>query len=251
MITEYFRPLGLEEALVLASRPDAVIVGGGTLATTERGSSPSAAVDLQALDLAGISVGDGSISIGSISIGSMTTLQAIVESEAVPPVLRDLARRDAPSSIRNAATLGGAIVSADGESELVAGLLAFGPTVTVASTDSFDEFPLASILEDPSLVSGQILTAVSIPTDGTAAADRTGRTPMDRPIVAAIAHRGVDGLVRLAMSGVAARPVVVDPSRLDDLDPPPDFRGSAEYRKYLAAVLSERVLSAVAIGRST
>lgn len=243
MITEYFRPSALAEAVALAARPDAVVIGGGTVASTDRSSSSTAAVDLQALGLAGIELADG-----ELTIGSMTTLQTIVDSNAVPEVLAELARRDAPRSIRNAATLGGAIVSADAESELVAGFLAFGATVTVASDASTDAIPLDSLLADTSLVTDRILTEISIPVGGTTAAERTGRTPMDRPIVAAMAHRDALGVVRLGMSGVADRPVLVDPDRLDELQPPDDFRGASDYRAHLASVLAARALSAVSIG---
>jgi CO/xanthine dehydrogenase FAD-binding subunit len=40
---------------------------------------------------------------------------------------------------------------------------------------------------------------------------------------------------------VAPTPVLVDDGSIDALDPPGDYRGSAEYRRHLAAVLSARV----------
>lgn len=67
---------------------------------------------------------------------------------------------------------------------------------------------------------------------------------MDRPIVAAVAHRGPDA-VRVAVCGVAPHPVLVDPSAIADLEPPSDFRGSAGYRRTLASVLVGRVLADV------
>jgi CO/xanthine dehydrogenase FAD-binding subunit len=246
MITEYFRPLGLTEALVLAARPDALILAGGTLASIESGPSPRAAIDLQSLELADVASGDG-----TVAIGAMTTLQAVADADQVPSMLRDLARRDAPSSIRNAATIGGAVAARDAESEFLAGLLAFGATVTVAHTGTTEDYPLEAILQNDDPFQGGIITAVSVPTGGFTAVDRTARTPMDRPIVSAVAHRGADGTIRLAMSGVASGPTLVDPSRIVDLDPPADFRGSSEYRAHLATVLGERVLSKMAIGRST
>ncbi|MGI9586385.1 MAG: FAD binding domain-containing protein [Acidimicrobiia bacterium] len=246
MITEYFRPLELAEAVALAARPDALIVGGGTVATTERGASPRAAVDLQALQLSGITSNGG-----TVVIGAMTTLQHLAEDDQVPSVLRELARRDAPSSIRNAATIGGAIGARDPESEFLTGLLALGATVTIAYQGSTAEHPLDATIEDVELIRGGIITEVSLPAGGFTAVDRTARTPMDRPIVSAVAHRGADGTIRLALSGVARVPALVDPSQIAELDPPADFRGSSEYRLHLAAVLSERVLSEVAIGRST
>ncbi len=243
MITQYHRPLTLEEAIALTSRPDAVIIAGGTSVNADPGRQPVTAVDLQSLDLAGIET-DGA----STRIGATTRLQDLVDSNLVPDVLRDLARREAPNTIRNAATVGGTIGTADPESELLAGLLAFDATVTLARAGSTAEHDLNEILDDPTLLNGAIMTSVSIPSNGRAAADRTGRTPMDRPIVMAVAHRGNDGSVRLAMTGVAARPVVVDPAQIATLDPPSDFRGSADYRKNLAEVLADRVLTTVTGG---
>ena len=246
MITQYHRPLTLDEAIALTSRPGAVVIAGGTSVNAEPGHKPVTAVDLPALDLAGIDT-DGE----STRIGATTRLQELVDSNLVPDVLRDLARREAPNTIRNAATVGGTIGAADPESELLAGLLAFDATVTLSRAGSTTEHALDEILGNPALLNGAIMTSVSIPSNGVAAADRTGRTPMDRPIVMAVAHRGHDGSVRLAMTGVAALPVVVDPEQISTLDPPSDFRGSSDYRKNLAEVLSGRVLATVTGGEPT
>ena len=53
------------------------------------------------------------------------------------------------------------------------------------------------------------------------------------------------------MTGVASVPVIVDPERIDDLDPPPDFRGTSAYRAALAQVLADRVVAAVTGGASS
>ena len=243
MITRYHRPLTLDEAIALTSRPDAVIIAGGTTVNADPDSRPVAAVDLQALELSGIDT-DGE----STRIGATTRLQDLVESALVPPVLRDLTRREAPNTIRNAATVGGTIGTSDPESELLAGLLAFDAVVTLARAGSTTEHALEEILDNPVLLNGAIMTSVSIPSNGLAAADRTGRTPMDRPIVMAVAHRTHDGFVRMAMTGVAAHPVVVDPEQIGALNPPSDFRGSTDYRKRLAEVLADRVLTTVTGG---
>ena len=73
---------------------------------------------------------------------------------------------------------------------------------------------------------------------------------MDRPIVMAVAHRDGD-TVRVAMTGVSTVPLVVDLDHIDDLDPPPDFRGTTAYRTALAQVLADRVVAAVTGGASS
>lgn len=240
MITEYYRPHTLDEALALAADPNAVILAGGTTVNADPGVSGSVVVDLQALDLSGINA-DGEV----VRIGATTRLQDIVESGEVPALLADLARREAPTTIRNVATIGGTIGAADSEGQFLTGLLAYGATVTVVGGASTVERSIDELLDDPSLLDCSIITSVSVPTSGFAAADRTARTPMDQPIVMAVAYRGNDGGVRLALSGVASVPIIVLPDELTALDPPPDFRGSSEYRRQLASVLADRVLAAV------
>ena len=240
MITEYHRPVTLDEAISLAAEPHAVILAGGTTVNAEPTSSAAVAVDLQALDLSGIETDDK-----VVRIGATTRLQDIVDSDEIPSLLRDLARREAPNTIRNVATIGGTIATVNPESQLLTGLLAYGATVTAVGDGSTTEHSISELLDDASLIDGSIITSVSIPTGGTAAAERTARTPMDQAIVATVAYRGTDGDVRLAVSGVAPVPVLVEPQDLESLDPPPDFRGSSAYRRQLASVLAGRVLAAV------
>lgn len=242
MITRYHRPSTLDDAAALIAGPDAALLAGGTSVNAAPRRAPSTAVDLQSLDLAGIDL-DGDI----IRLGATSLLQDLVDSTLVPSVLRDLARREGPSTIRNMATVGGTIGAADPESELLAGLLAFGAHATLARAGSSTDHSLDEVLGDGGLLAGAVITGVSVLTTGRTAADRVARTPMDRPIVAAIAHS--DGeTVRLALTGVAERPIVVDSDRIDDLAPPPDFRGTTEYRKTLAGILAKRVLAAVSEG---
>lgn len=238
MITSYYRPRTLQDALALAARPDAVVLGGGTAVNAHPGRPPVVAVDLQALDLGGIQA-----DAGLLRLGATTRLQELVDSELVPGVLRELARLEAPSTIRNAATVGGTIGTADPESPLLTGLLAFGARVGVARAGSNAEHPLEAVLDDRDLLRGSIITGVTVPLGGRAAAHGTARTPRDVPIVLAVACRDVDGTVRVAMSGVASRPVLVDPERLGQLVPPADFRGSSAYRIHLATVLTTRALA--------
>ena len=243
MITEYHRPLTLDEAIALASDPDAAILGGGTTVNADPASAAPMAVDLQALDLSGIAV-DSDV----VRIGATTRLQDLVDSDEIPKVLADLARREAPNTIRNAATIGGTIAAADAESQLLTGLLAYGAKVSLAGDGSTSEHSIDDLLHNASLLSGSIITSVSVPTSGTAAADRTARTPTDKPIVMAVAYRGSGGDIVLAMSGIAPLPVIVDPDLIDELEPPSDFRGSSEYRRQVAVVLAGRVVAAIGGG---
>ena len=243
MITSYHRPRTLDEALTLLARPDTVALAGGTTIVAERSGTPVTAIDLQALPLDRITTDD----VG-VRIGAMARLQDVADSEAVPDLIGELATREAPRSLRNAATLGGTVAVADPESELVTALLAHAASVAIARPDGSDTVPLADLFADSRTLDGVLITEILVPAGGRSAAARTGRTPSDRPIVAAVAHRGPAG-TRVAIAGVADRPVLVDPDDLGSLDPPSDFRGSAAYRRRLAAVLVERVLAALGVAR--
>lgn len=85
---------------------------------------------------------------------------------------------------------------------------------------------------------GLLTTEIRIPlrplTSGHA---RIARTPMDRPIVAAVAVSG-DGIERVVLCGVAAHPILDG----EAMEPVSDFKGSAEYRREMAAVVRRRAL---------
>ena len=239
MIVNYHRPHTVDEALSLAARPDAVILAGGTVVNADPLAVKGDVIDLQALDISGIEAVPGGVRIGAI-----TTLREIVASDIVPDVIRDLAYREAPNTVRNAATIGGTIGARDPESQLLTGLLALGATVSVVHPEITADHPIDVLLEDPGLLRDSLITHVTVRSGGTAAAERTGRTPMDTPIVLAVANRDSSGELTVAVSGVADLPVVVDPAHLDELEPPGDFRGSSEYRHAIAGVLVGRAVSA-------
>ncbi len=240
---KYYRPLTLEEALTLLALPDAVVLAGGTTLNARPGWASVAVVDLQALHLDGVEAGGG-----WVRLGAMTRLQEVVDSGLVPGTLRDLARLEAPGTIRDAATVGGTVGAAGPESPLLTGLLAFGARVSVARPGSVSDIPLEAVLGDPHVLQGAVITSVTVPVGGHAAAHGTARTPMDRPIVMVVAHRDAAGATRTAVSGVARHPVLVDPERIAELDPPADFRGSSVYRAHLAAVLTARALTTIGGG---
>ncbi len=239
-ISEYHRPATLEEALALLARTEvkSAPLGGGTLLNGLPDDEPEAVVDLQSLGLDSTSK-DGN----TLIIGAMTTLNRLTEDDSVPVMLQELSHREAPNTIRNVATIGGTIGAGDPESGLLAGLLAYDAQVTVVNQTGSSQVPLGELLADPSHLDGGVITSVSVPTGGAGAYEHTARTPADIPIVLIAGHAASSGAIRLAATGVGEAPIIIDPGQIGALEPQPDFRGSADYRRHLADVLSQRVLN--------
>ena len=176
-----------------------------------------------------------------IRAGATATLSQIIEHEAAGALADGLLRRAAagegPLNLRNAATIGGVVASAEYDSEFYAALLALAAGVVLH--DGTQEHTIQ--LEDLQSVAG-LITAVLIP----AAAARGGmarvaRTPADRPIVAAAVVRTAGG-ERVALCGVASRPVLNGAA----LNPPDDYKGSAAYRRAMAELVAQRARAEIA-----
>lgn len=238
-VVGYHRPATVEEAIGLLTQPNAAVLAGGTRVNATPFGNHVVAVDVQALGLNGIEAVDS----GVVRIGASATLQSLVDCALLPDVLRELARREAPSTLRTLATVGGTVAAGGWESELLTGLLASNTKVELRSAGGTQTVALDALLADCELLRATLITAITVEVDGTFAVDHTGRTPGDTAIVSAVARRSPSGALTIAASGVAATPVLVtDPAALT---PPSDFRGSTEYRAHLASVLVARVTKAV------
>ncbi|MFA6298399.1 MAG: FAD binding domain-containing protein [Nocardioides sp.] len=235
----YWRPATLAQAFELLARPGAVVLAGGTRLNGGSSAEQVEVVDLQALDLDGIRPETGD----ALRIGAMSTLQEVVDSDQVPGVVREAARREQPSTLRAQGTVGGCVATGHGESELLAALLVHEAVVHVDTSVGTETVPLERLLDDLPLGDGRVVTALTIHTAGATAAAHTARTPADRAIVAAFARSTGDGR-RFALTGVAPTPVLVQPG--DELHPVGDFRGSSDYRRALAEVLLARVVEGIA-----
>lgn len=241
-ITAYHRPTSLNLALDLLMRPacQSVVLGGGTTISTAVQTESTEVIDLQSLGLSTIVC-----ERGVARIGATATLQAIATDERLPHVVRVAARNAEPSTLRTLATICGSVASCakgfGAENEFIASLLVFDASVTHQSRSGAHETELSQVLSN-GLAADSIITAVTLSTDGVAVCARTGRTPADIPIVSVIGRR-MDDRHTFAASGVSRVPVVfVD---AESLDPPGDFRGSAEYRRHLAVELTARVRTAL------
>jgi len=229
----YHRPATITDAIGLLAEPGRTVLGGGTVLNTP-GGIPVEVVDLQALNLDKIVVeGD------RIRCGAMTTLQQVVEGP-VPELVARAARRELPMTLRNQATLGGVVAGGDWESVLLATLLVSDASVELTGSDG-SEMHLLSALLRTGVEPGRIITSITFETDGNGIIESTGRTPADTPIVAAVGRRSGDEVL-IALTGVAATPILVEPTKVDRLQPPGDFRGSSDYRLHLARVLTRRVV---------
>ncbi len=228
----YHRPESITQAIRLLGAPGRMALAGGTAIRHDGGGDPIELVDLQSLGLGRIEA-----SGAGIELGATVSLQALVDSPAVPDLIRHTARAEQPSTLRTLATVGGTIGAADSDSLLLTALLVHDASVRFADGRSS---PLDAVLDD-GLTSSDLIVAITVASGGETASAQTGRTPADRPIVAALARRA-GGATRLALCGVAPAPCLVDPAALDQLEPPGDFRGSADYRRHLAQVLANRVL---------
>lgn len=239
----YHRPKSIDQALALLARPtvETAIIAGGSTGMSGLGEQVDEVLDLQSLGLTAIEQTDD-----RISLGAMTRLQTIVDDVRMPELVRTAAYRTGPNTLRNSATIGGAVVAASSESELLAALLVCGGAVQVEAKDGVTIAPLGQFFANmPAMLGNGLVTAVSFSTAGQTASDRVARTPADSPIVAAAARRNDDGEIRLALCGVADTPILVAPDQVEALNPAGDFRGSTEYRRQMAVTLAGRVVDEI------
>ena len=236
LVAAYHRPDTVEEALVLLASSNRIPLGGGTAINADRQASEVEVVDLQGLGLDTIdSTGD------RVDLGAMASLRSVMEFFGESTMLGELAKAEAPSTLRTLATIGGTVAGADAESALLAALLVHEATIAFATGP---DRPLGDVLAN-GLGASSLITRVSVRSGGQTGHAATGRTPADTPIVSAAARKTESGII-LALSGVAEVPQLVDP--LDPtagLNPPGDFRGSTAYRLELARTLARRVIGAV------
>jgi len=267
MITNYFRPKTLDEALKLLAQPDTVPLGGGTI--LNRASQENfAVVDLQALGLDKIHKAGN-----NLEIGATVTLQQLLESAHAPEALKQAIRLESALNIRNAATLAGTLVTCDGRSPFATVMLAldgkieysilpFGYDVDnsnipcghdveyqISSIGEFLPFRLVANGMRPSLI-----TKLTIPLNIKSAFEMVARSPADRPIVCAAVAQWASGRTRLALGGFGKAPLLaLDGTESDGLEDAArsafheaaDEWASAEYRADVAATLARRCLEQV------
>jgi carbon-monoxide dehydrogenase medium subunit len=196
---KYLRPKTIDEAMEQLAA--GVALGGGTTLTPRRFQLETV-VDLQDLGLS-----DLEESAGKVTAGAGCTLQQLVEAEGMlTPELAEACRREAAWNLRNMATIAGAVLACDGRSPLATALMAVGakallhPGRRLHLDDLLDRRPL-----DPEV----LVTAFSWKARASLRYEQVGRTPADRPIVAAAVGQPDGSAFRVVLAGYGARPIRV------------------------------------------
>lgn len=278
---DYATPTTVEEALGLLARHGdeaKVLAGGQSLLPVLRMrlNAPEMVVDIGRIEaLRGVSE-DG----GMITIGAMTPYDRLLADETVRTrctLLHQAIGEVADPQIRHRGTLGGALVHADPAGDCGAPVLAMDAEMviigrdgqrTVAAADFFEGLFTTAVGED------ELLTAIRVPAyDGWGAHyEKFVRVAHQWPIVAVAAQVRTEGetiaearigLTNMGPAPVRARaveealagaPATADGVRAacdlaaEGTDPPSDLNGDADYRRYLATVLTRRAVLTAATG---
>lgn len=220
----------------------------------------------------------------TLRIGAMTRHRQLEQSDLVAqyyPLLREGATYIGHTAIRNRGTVGGSLAHADPAAELPAILLAYGGSVMAQGPSGTREVAVDDLFLTyftTALARDEILTEMRLPRWP----QRTGwcfleesRRHGDFAMVgvaaqvaldgsgnctrAAVAITGVGGApfrVNEATSMLVGRPMTTDTTRqvaqaaASAVEPESDIHASAEYRRHLSAVLTQRALT-IAVERAT
>jgi aerobic carbon-monoxide dehydrogenase medium subunit len=258
MITNYFRPQTLDEALKLLAQPDARPLGGGTWLNQPHDEKFSV-VDLQALGLNKIHKAGN-----NLEIDACVTLQHLLESTLCPVALTQAVRLESALNIRNMATVAGALVACGGRSTFATAMLALDVKLTVDGgprTEAGSSSAVYGLVEYLTMRPPGLITKITIPLNARLAFESVARSPMDQPIVCASIARWAAGRTRLALGGTGNSPTLaMDGIESDGIEASINsaqaaaknaFHGatdewaSAEYRMDVAATLAKRCLETV------
>jgi len=273
---EYFCPRAVDEAVDLLARygdDGKVLAGGQSLVPlmNMRLARPAVIIDINRID----GFGDLRERNGILRFGALTRQRAAERSPVVAercPLLRDALRLVGHAQIRNRGTLGGSIAHADPAAELTAILSALDGEVTarsargtrtIAAADLFVTYLTTAL--DPR----ELIVEIRIPALSPGAgwswmeiARRHGDFALAGVGVVLVIRRGTIAEARIALTGVGPTPVragaaerlLVGHAPSDTLwteaaeavraavTPDGDIHASAEYRKHVAGVLTQRAL---------
>jgi carbon-monoxide dehydrogenase medium subunit len=277
---EYRAPTNLDEAFELLESygDDARPMAGGTalvILMKQRLVRPAVLVSLGKLnELRGIEERDSGLRIAAMTSHREAETSPLVLSHA--RLLADALRHVATIRIRNVGTLGGNLAHADPNQDPPVALIALGAKVTAsgkngARTINVDEFfsdYYETVLQPTELLTSIVIPAPS-PGAGSSFLKFLPRSMEDYATVSAAAmveldpKTGVCATARVAVGSAAGVPVrarrveaaVVGQPATDDvlreaavevrdeIDPIPDARGTADYKREMAQVFVERALS--------
>ncbi len=266
-LREIYKPTTIQDAIKLLRQPDTVALAGGTELIASKKKNVRAVVDLSALGLSYIRDKNG-----AIAIGATTTLADVNDSPilraAANGVLSQAAHRTAASILRNQATVAGTLI-AEPNGILATTLLALDALIVCVGDKTMDVALADFLAMLDHFTMGALVTEIVIPAGSIAkraALETVARTPRDKPIVSVCACARVEGKtardVRIALGGVAwgaVRPKSVEMElegkalvnsvigiaaglASQGLSPRGDYRGSVEYRKEMAVVLTKRAI---------
>ena len=279
---DYVEPETLEEALeILAGDPDDTLVmaGGTSLVILMKQDlvRPARVVGLRRI----AQLRDIGATGGTLALGALATHGMLARSEAVrrhAPALASTFAAVATVRIREQATLGGNLAHADPAQDPPVTLLALDGVVIARSRFGERRIPLDALFADifeTSLEPGELLLRVELPVLP-AGARATYKKFLPATFddyatvsVAAVVATDADGVctyARIALGGAAPIPLRAREAErsltgrpLDDAaireaavlaaaatDPIDDLRGSAEYKRAMAGVWTERALREVA-----
>jgi CO/xanthine dehydrogenase FAD-binding subunit len=252
MITEYHRPETIEEALTLLARPDldTRVLGGG-LTLNQPTREIFSVVDIQKLGLNRLEArGD------TVQIGAAVTLQALIESELIPAVIKACLVKETGYNRRQVATVAGSLVSADGRSPFAAVMMAYDPILELLKEG---EEPREIALGDfmvlrGDMLPGRIITRLAFTTRVKVAYEQVARSPVDRPIVSAAVGQWSSKRTRAIIGGWGDQPRMVADgpgpegaaaAARDSYMNADDQWASGEYRSDVAGTLVERCINAL------
>jgi carbon-monoxide dehydrogenase medium subunit len=272
---EYERATSVEQAIELLGRlgPEARLLAGGHSLLPMmklRLATPEHLIDIDPL---ASELGYIREEEGEVRIGTMTRHRELLESELLAarlPIFIDAERVIADPVVRNRGTIGGALCQADPAEDLSAVCAAVKSVMVVRGPSGERTIDAADFHRGPyetALEEGEMLVEIRVPlhADAGSAYEKVERRVGDWAVAAAGAALRLDG-GSIADAGVAltavggevpstrAQEALVGQAPSDELfgsaaaiaaedcSPTTDQRGSAEYKRHLAAELTQRAL---------